>query len=457
MGYSMEYGADGRLMIRGLACDCACGHNEPRQDIYVGKGILDNLPRYIQARSLGTHCVLVADNNTWEIAGARAARALRAAGYVVEECVICRQGAMEPDETAVGEVLLALQPDTEFLVSVGSGSITDVVRVNAKRANLPMVCVGTAPSMDGYTSVVCPLLFLGVKIHRSGNCPDIIVCDIDILKTAPLRMVASGVGDVLGKYIAHTDWLLGNIVNGEAYCPVCGQIVLDAVNRLMDNVEEIRAKTDQGIRVLIEALLLAGMTILISGHTRAVASVEHNISHYWDMAQLRAHKKPPQHGDSVGVATLLVWPVFVRFAREGLPALDWESIRARRMERAEREAWMRYAYGEQAGNAIMRENEGDFLSWDEQKRRAGRVQERFAEIRACIDQLPPYERVYGALQALGAPLTPEDCGIDRETLNLSMWCAKDYRTRYTLFKALDECGLLAEYLREYPLDWRMGR
>ena len=79
MGYSMEYGADGRLMIRGLACDCACGHNEPRQDIYVGKGILDNLPRYIQARSLGTHCVLVADNNTWEIAGARAARALRAA------------------------------------------------------------------------------------------------------------------------------------------------------------------------------------------------------------------------------------------------------------------------------------------------------------------------------------------------------------------------------------------
>ena len=163
MGYSIAYDADSRLTISGLACDCPCEHNEPTQDIYVGNGILENLPRYIRKRALGTHCVLVADNNTWEIAGKRAAALLRADGFTVVECVIRREGVMDPDETAVGEVLLSLQPDTEFLVSVGSGSITDTVRVNAKRANLPMVCVGTAPSMDGYTSVVCPLLLRGVK------------------------------------------------------------------------------------------------------------------------------------------------------------------------------------------------------------------------------------------------------------------------------------------------------
>ena len=149
----------------------------------------------------------------------------------------------DPDETAVGEVLLSLQPDTEFLVSVGSGSITDTVRVNAKRTGLPMVCIGTAPSMDGYTSVVCPLLLHGVKIHRAGKCPDIILCDIDILKTAPLSMVASGVGDVLGKYIAKADWIVGNIINDEPYCPICGQIVTDAVNKLMENVDKIRSRS----------------------------------------------------------------------------------------------------------------------------------------------------------------------------------------------------------------------
>jgi glycerol-1-phosphate dehydrogenase [NAD(P)+] len=127
-------------------------------------------------------------------------------------------------------------------------------------------------------------LFSGVKIHRAAVCPEVIVCDIDILKTAPYEMILSGVGDVLGKYIAKVDWIIGSIVNDEPYCEVCGQIVTDAVNRLVDHVDDIRARTDEGIRILIEALLLAGMTIMIVGHTRAVASMEHNIVHYWDMA-----------------------------------------------------------------------------------------------------------------------------------------------------------------------------
>jgi hypothetical protein len=46
--------------------------------------------------------------------------------------------------------------------------------------------------MDGYTSVVAPLILRGVKIHRAANCPEIIVCDLDILRTAPMPMVLSG-------------------------------------------------------------------------------------------------------------------------------------------------------------------------------------------------------------------------------------------------------------------------
>ena len=267
-------------------------------------------------------------------------------------------------------------------------------------------------------------------------------------------MVASGVGDVLGKYIAKADWIVGNIINDEPYCPICGQIVTDAVNRLVENVDEIRSRSDEGIRILIEALLLAGMTIMIIGNTRAVASVEHNIAHYWEMMQLMHHKKPPQHGDSVGVATLLVWPIFTRFAREGLPALDLDTIHAERISREERTKWMLYAYGNEAGNAIMRDNEGDFLTWEEQNAaflahsrallKSGRVSRNFHHLNAYT---PPCKN-------LTAPLTPQDCGVDRELLNLSMQCAKDYRTRYTLFKTLDECGLLKDYLKEYPVDWK---
>ena len=453
MPYRIEYDSDSRLIISGLECACPLDHTDPDKDIYVGSGLIDKIPGYIKRRGLGTHCVLVADNNTYEIAGRRVSETLKAAGLSVIECVIVREGNMEPDERAVGEVLLSIQPETQFLVAVGSGSVTDTTRVNAERTGLPFVSVGTAPSMDGYTSAIAPLTFRGLKIHRKGPCPEIIVCDTEILKTAPLDMIRAGVGDVLGKYIAKCDWKLGNIINDEPYCFVCGEIVTDAVKKLLDNIDEILAKTDKGMKILIEALLLAGVTVLIIGHTRAVASVEHNIAHYWEMMMMQQGKEAPSHGASVGVATLLAWPMFMRFMDEDLSKLDLDAIRAGAITRVQREKWMIHAYGKAGGESIMEENPGDFLTWEEQERRIRRAQKRFDDVRAAIAEMPAYEEILAAMKKLGAQLTPAECGVNTQLLCTSMHCAKDYRTRYTLFKLLDECGLLEEYLKDYPLDY----
>ena len=205
------------------------------------------------------------------------------------------------------------------------------------------------------------------------------MCDTEILRTAPLAMVCSGVGDVLGKYIAKADWMIGSIINGETYCDVCGEIVTGAVTKLLDNVDAIRSRTEEGIRVLIEALLLSGVTIMIVGHTRAVASVEHNIAHYWEMMQLLHGHHPPAHGASVGVATLLCWPLFTRFAKEDLQALDIEAIRQTRISREAREQWMLKAFETEAAQSIMRDNPEDFLPWDEQLRRIRTAQARQQE------------------------------------------------------------------------------
>ncbi|MBE0600294.1 MAG: sn-glycerol-1-phosphate dehydrogenase, partial [Firmicutes bacterium] len=310
MSVSISYDSSRKLTVSGLACACGLPHTQPSQDIYVGGGIVHTTPAYIKQRGLGTHCVLVADQNTWPLAGEALAKRLTGEGFTVIPCVITRDGVMDPDERACGEVLLSIQPETEFLIAVGSGSITDTTRVNATRCKLPFVSVGTAPSMDGYTSVVAPLLLRNVKIHRTGLCPEIIVCDTDILRTAPIDMICSGVGDVLGKYIAKADWMIGSIINGETYCDLCGEIVTGAIEKLLRNIDAIKNRTEEGIQILIEALLLAGVTIMIIGNTRAVASVEHNVAHYWEMMQLSRGHHPPAHGASVGVATLLCWPLY---------------------------------------------------------------------------------------------------------------------------------------------------
>ena len=449
MSVKVRYDDDHRMILENLSCDCPCDHARPNQDIYVGKGLIPRLPEYIARRSLGTHCVVVCDENTFKVAGEQVYQVLKNAGYDAILLKFVREGELVPDERTIGELLLTIQPETEFLVAVGSGSITDTCRVNAARCKLPFVSVGTAPSMDGYTSVVAPLILRGTKIHRAGPCPEIIVCDLQVLATAPLDMVRSGVGDVLGKYIAIADWQIGSVINDEPYCPTCGEIVLNAVGSLIDNIDEIRSRTEKGMQVLIEGLLLAGITIMIVGHTRAVASVEHNVGHFVEMKMLERYGKAPSHGATVGAATLMVYPAFKRFANEDISGIDPKKRFPMPVE--ERRAFMRDTWGVEGGETIMAENPGDFLTTEELRRRVRRAKERFGDIKKIIDDMPAYDEIYAAMERLGAKMTLAELGVDPDIVNTAMHCAKDYRTRYSLFKTLDELGLLETYIADYPM------
>ena len=79
----MRYHAepDGRLVFEEPACSCGCAHHPVDKDIYVGENLLDHVPEFIARRGLGTHCVLVADDTTYRVAGERVHRALAAAGF----------------------------------------------------------------------------------------------------------------------------------------------------------------------------------------------------------------------------------------------------------------------------------------------------------------------------------------------------------------------------------------
>jgi len=267
-----------------------------------------------------------------------------------------------------------------------------------------------------------------------------------VLATAPLKMAASGAGDVFGKFIAIAEWRLGHIINDEPYCPLCASMVMEAAAQIIANTDEIARKTEKGMRALTEALAISGLSILILGHSRAAGCIDHNIAQYWEMQLVQRGRTPPKHGASVGVASLLVWPYFLRFHDEDLSKLDLDKIKANRISREDREKWMIHAFGEEGGRTIMRENPGDFLTWDEQLRRITVAQQRFPEIKAVIEAMPRMQDIENTLRTLQGDLTPADEDIPQDLLNLSLRCGKDYRTRYTLMKLLDECGLLEEYL-----------
>ena len=61
------------------------------------------------------------------------------------------------------------------------------------------------------------------------KAPELVVADLDIIKGAPARLVASGINDILAKYISLVDWRIAKIVDGEYYCPMVAELAEHAL------------------------------------------------------------------------------------------------------------------------------------------------------------------------------------------------------------------------------------
>jgi glycerol-1-phosphate dehydrogenase [NAD(P)+] len=447
MAIKITYDGDQRLILPPIDCDCNLPHNRPAIDIYVGTDILKNCAAYIKKGNYGTRALLVADKITYQVAGSRVERYLQEAGFQVKLSLLEREEALEPDQSALGEVLLNLDPTIEFLVAVGSGTITDTTRYVAFTTGKPFVSVGTAASMDGYVSVVAPLLHNGLKVNKPATYPKTLICDLEIIRQAPYEMTLAGFGDVIGKYIAVADWMLGRAINGEDYCPACVELVNQAVANCVANAAAIRNQTAAGIQSLLEALVLAGLSILIIGNTRPVASVEHNMAHYWEMMKLLRHEKAPSHGLSVGVATGYVLRFFEEFLRLDLAGLDPAAVLAKRPSRAAAEQLVLQKYGAAFGRTIIRENPDIYLDDQEQLRRIGAFLGNRERLRAELAALlPSWRQLMDTYRQIGFPGSAAEVGIDRGLLEDALICAKDYRKRYSVFNLAHELGVLDELI-----------
>ena len=433
-----------KLILPKIQCNCGINHTYPDMDIYIGQGLIHNIGKYLQARNLGKNIVLVTDNIIYDIAAKSVITILEQAGYHVDLCLLERENQLIPNETALGEVLITLNNSTDFLVGVGSGSITDLTRYAAHLSGKPFVVIGTAPSMDGYTSVVAPLTYGNLKVNKPAGYPQILVCDLDIFSRAPYKMLLSGFGDVIGKYIAKADWILGNIVNDEPICPMCIDMTTWAVQRCMDNVSGIKKRSIEGVRGLIEGLIIAGITILIVGHTRPVASNEHSMAHYWEMMKLLAGEKPPRHGLSVGSATIYALKFFELFFQTDLTKVSIEQAKKANISKEEREELILAKYGSKIGRAIIRDNGDDYLTWSEQERRFNKLVANQDLIRRKLSFLPSASEMISIYAELDYPWPAEKLGIDDQLLLNSLLYAKEYRSRYTVFKSANEIGILPD-------------
>lgn len=423
---------------------CACGkkHATSVRRLEIGHGAIGGVAEIV--RDLGAKKpFILADVNTWQAAGAQVDRILRENGFSTARFVFAQEHP-EPDEYAVGSAAMHDDDSCDLVIAVGSGVINDIGKILSRMTKRPYVIVATAPSMDGYASASSSMSRDGLKVSLSTRCADVIVGDLDVLCAAPEKLLISGLGDMLAKYVSICEWRIAHELVGEPYCEAIAQLVRSALAVCMSHADGLLRRESDAVRAVFEGLVVCGAAMEFAGLSRPASGVEHYISHIWDMRALALGAPADTHGIQCAIGTLAALRAYEQI-RWITPDRDKALAAVRSFSFA---AWSKElrAFLGKGAEAMIRAEDKE-LKYD-----AGRHALRLEKIlanwdRLCAimdEELPASAQIEALLEKLGAPKRPSDIGIADGLLPMTFKASKDIRDKYVLSRLAWDLGVLDE-------------
>jgi glycerol-1-phosphate dehydrogenase [NAD(P)+] len=407
--------------------------------LYIGEDALTRLIDFLDRHHM-QRFTLVADQNTYAALGHAAEQALIDHGFDVKTIVLEGQEILA-DEHYIVQVLVRAGREERVYISAGSGTITDITRFVSHRTNTVFVSLPTAPSVDGYSSGGAPLVLGGVKETVYTHPPLAIFGDLKTLCAAPRPMVASGFGDMVGKYTALADWKLGHILWDEPYSQEIAQRAQDALQNCVDHASEIGTASPKGIHSLMEALTDSGLCMVDFGASAPASGSEHYLSHFLELKLLREKRPAVLHGAKVGAASILVAKYY-----EKIRQLSQEQashlLKAAPLPDREREIQrIRGAYPDIADAVIAQQAPFLDMSEADYDRLKRRIIDHWAEVQDIAAMVPPAQAVADLLRQVGGPVDFKALGFDDQEVSLALEYGHYYRNRFTAIKLCYYLGL----------------
>ena len=198
----------------------------------------------------------------------------------------------------------------DALVGIGGGRTLDVAKYVASLVGLPMVSVATNLAHDGIASPTASLVHEGRKASYGVHIPLAVIVDLDYVSRAPVRMVRSGVGDVVSNLSALADWRLASDQVGEHIDGLAAAMAGAAANAVLYRPDSV--ESDDFLTTLAEALILSGLAMAVTGTSRPSSGGDHEIMHAID----ELFPDTSNHGELAGLGAL-----FCTFLREDWPEL----------------------------------------------------------------------------------------------------------------------------------------
>ncbi len=384
------------------------------------------------------HVFMVADVNTMKVAGDLIRNQFEQTDDLRLETFVFDDEELVPDDDALAALRKAGEEASaaDLWLAVGSGTLNDLARFVSFERNVPYMVFATAPSMDGYASGVSPLILNRMKQTFNAQSPLAILADPEILAQAPAAMLQAGAGDVLGKYTSILDWKLSTLLFDEYYCPEIVAMVERSRELVATNVDAIRERRPEAVKLLFNALIEVGIAMDYSGNSRPASGAEHHLAHFWEMQFLFANRKPILHGLKVGVSL----PYILR-AYEVLANLDRDFTGTDMDIDLWREETKK-AYGPAAAEVIKLSEEEGLQSVEARKHRLKQIEAKWDGVIKLAKSAPKADEIDNLYDRLSFPKSPGELGVDGDLIDLALHHAKDLRARYTVLRLFEDLGLL---------------
>jgi glycerol-1-phosphate dehydrogenase [NAD(P)+] len=268
------------------------------REVIVGNGVIDKVGEITKRLGFTRSALIVAGSKTNRIAGKHVRQLLEDGGLAVDTFLV--ESATIMDVRNVEKKINSLKPEIVF--GVGGGTKIDVAKCSSGRLKTPFISVPTTASHDGIASPVSSVKGFEQPYSIMAQAPLAIVADTNIIMRAPWRFAVSGCEDVIAKFTAVKDWKLAHEEKKEYYGGYAASLALMSAKHAMQNVQLINERSEEGLRILIEALISCGVSMSIAGSSRPCSGSEHLFSHALEMIKPNC----TLHGERCGVGTIMM-------------------------------------------------------------------------------------------------------------------------------------------------------
>ncbi len=413
-------------LLREFKCECGKTHTCDIREVVICQGAVKKIARLAKDYQ---NIWIIADNNTYPLCGDYVVDALGNKGVSV--LILKSEGHLVPNEAAIEKMNKAITDDTDLIIGIGSGVMQDLCKYVSFEKGLPYFIIATAPSMDGYASVGSALIIDSMKVTYNAHVPQVIICDTEIMKDAPMDMIRAGYGDILGKFSCLNDWKLSHIVNDEYYCEYVADLTYEMLNRTKDLGQRLQNREPEAIQILAEALIGVGIAMAYVGNSRPASGSEHHLAHYFEIVGIVKNEPYFMHGTDVAYSA-----VYTQKLREKLLTMDMPREKSdHNTEKWESE--VKRIYHTASDGVIALQNK---LGWYNADRNAV-YRARWEEIKKVLADTPSSDELVEYLDSVGLDIREFEKEYGEAKINDALFYAKDLKDRYSVLWMYYDCEI----------------